>query len=77
MNGNTPYYYKSHKFECLEEMRLMFGVEAVKTFCRLNVWKYRYRNGNKPNTDDAYKADEYLTYLLFLEEKGCFNGCSR
>ena len=49
----------------------MFGVEDVKTFCRLNVWKYRYRNGNKPNTDDAYKADEYLTYLLFLEEKGC------
>lgn len=70
----TPSYYKVHKFECLEEMRLMFGIEAVKTFCKLNVWKYRYRDGNKPNTDDANKADEYISYLKFLEERSAYNG---
>lgn len=72
----TPSYYKVHKFECLEEMRLMFGIEAVKIFCKLNVWKYRYRQGNKPNTDDANKADEYISYLKYLEERGLCNGGS-
>ena len=71
MMDNSPYYYNVHKFECFEEMRLVFGIEAVKTFCRLNVWKYRYRNGNKPNTDDAKKADDYIAYLKFLDEKRC------
>lgn len=72
----TPNYYKVHKFECLEEMRLMFGIEAVKTFCKLNAWKYRYRDGNKPNTDDAKKADEYISYLKFLEGRSAYNvGC--
>ena len=71
---NAPSYYKSHKFECLEEMRLIFGVEAVKNFCKLNIWKYRYRDGNKLNTNDSEKADEYLTYLLSLEKRGVWNG---
>lgn len=70
----TPSYYKIHKFECLEEMRLVFGIEAVKTFCKLNVWKYRYRDGNKPSTNDANKADEYISYLKFLEERSAYNG---
>lgn len=29
---NTPTYYIVHKFECLEEMRMIFGIEAVKIF---------------------------------------------
>ena len=29
---NAPSYYKVHKFECLEEMRMIFGIEAVKIF---------------------------------------------
>lgn len=74
---NTPSYYNVHKFECLEEMRMIFGIEAVKTFCKLNAWKYRYRNGNKPNTDDFQKADDYISYLKYLEERSVYNGCSR
>ena len=74
---NSPSYYNVHKFECLEEMRMIFGIEAVKTFCKLNAWKYRYRNGNKPNTDDSQKADDYISYLKFLEERSAYNGCSR
>lgn len=70
MNGKTPDYYKSHKFECLEEMRMIFGIEAVKIFCKLNIWKYRYRDGNKSDTNDSEKADEYLTYLSTLEKRG-------
>ena len=51
-------------------MRMIFGIEVVKNFCKLNVWKYRYRDGNKSNTNDSEKADEYLTYLLSLEKRG-------
>lgn len=70
---NCPEYYSRHAFECLEEMRLMFGTDAVITFCKLNVWKYRYREGAKPNTDDAKKADAYLEYINRLQERKCYH----
>lgn len=77
LSMNNPSYYKNHEFECWEEMCLVFGTEAVKIFCKLNVWKYRYRSGNKPNTNDAEKADTYLKHLQYLERKELsYNGNS-
>lgn len=65
---NHPCHYQG-KHECIEEMIALFGVEAVKSFCRCNVHKYRYRadtKGNKEN--DLAKADWYMEYLMKLED---------
>lgn len=45
MNENTPDHYRAHGMECIKEMMLVFGKEATLNFCKLNVWKYRYRAG--------------------------------
>lgn len=45
MNENTPEHYRTHGMECIKEMMLVFGKEATLNFCKLNVWKYRYRAG--------------------------------
>lgn len=38
-----PNHYKTHDMECIDEMLLLFGRTAVKSFCLCNAWKYRYR----------------------------------
>ena len=43
---NHPAHY-SGKHECIEIMRVMFGDEAVKAFCRCNSFKYRFRADRK------------------------------
>lgn len=71
-NGNNSYesvdgpaHYGGTK--CIEEMRKLFGEEAVRGFCACNWYKYIYRAGKKPGTDaeqDRLKAEWYLNYLL-------------
>lgn len=64
---NHPNHYQG-KHECIEEMIALFGVEAVKAFCRCNVHKYRYRADMKNNkSEDFAKADWYMDYLMKLE----------
>jgi hypothetical protein len=46
--------------ECIDEMILLFGVEEVKSFCKLNAWKYRYRAAEKNGEEDLRKSDWYL-----------------
>ena len=64
---NHPTHYNQEgRRECIEEMRLLFGDEAVKTWCRLTAYKYRYRAGNKqgnPTDQDNRKAEWYLDYV--------------
>ena len=62
---NGPAHYGGTK--CIEEMRKLFGDEAVRGFCACNWYKYIYRAGKKPGTDaeqDRLKAEWYLNYLL-------------
>ena len=61
-----PYHYQG-KHECIDEMIAMFGVEAVKGFCKCNVYKYRYRAGRKNGEEDLKKAEWYMDYLMKLE----------
>ena len=62
-----PAHYQG-KFECIDEMRALFGVEAVKAFCRCNIWKYKYRAGKKNGSEDLKKAEWYMEYLMKLED---------
>ena len=62
---NHPAHYQG-KHECIDEMIALFGVEAVKAFCKCNVYKYRFRAANKNGQEDLDKADWYMDKLMEL-----------
>lgn len=69
-NVNHSEHYQG-KHECIDVMRVMFGDEAVKGFCKCNAFKYRFRAGRKEeNTaeQDIKKAEWYEEYLFRMEE---------
>ena len=47
-------------------MVAMFGVEAVKSFCKCNAYKYRFRADKKNGEEDIKKAEWYETKLIEL-----------
>ena len=60
-NVNNPKHYnRENAFQCIDEMELVFGREAVMNFCLLNAWKYRYRAADKNGEEDLKKSDWYL-----------------
>ena len=63
---NHPAHYQG-KHECIDEMIALFGVDAVKGFCRCNVHKYRYRANAKGGQEDLDKANWYMDKLIELE----------
>ena len=66
---NHPKHYgREGAMECIDEMVLVFGVEATMNFCRLNVWKYRYRAADKGGEEDLRKSDWYMA--KYAELKG-------
>lgn len=61
-NVNHPKHYnREGGMECIDEMILVFGKEAVKHFCLCNAWKYRYRAADKNGEEDLKKSDWYLS----------------
>lgn len=65
-NVEHPKHYTSGKYECIDELRALFGDEAVKAFCRCNVYKYHKRAALKNGEEDLKKADWYMGYLMKL-----------
>lgn len=65
-NVNHPEHYQG-KNECIDVMLAMFGVEAVKAFCKCNAYKYRFRAAAKNGAEDIKKAEWYETKLIELE----------
>lgn len=63
---NKPPHY-NHGMECIDEMVLVFGIEAVMIFCKLNVWKYRKRALNKNGQEDMDKSDWYINKYQELQ----------
>lgn len=63
---NHPAHYQG-KYECIDEMIALFGVEWVKGFCACNVYKYRYRADRKNGAEDIAKAEWYMQKLMELE----------
>lgn len=61
-----PEHYQG-KNECIDVMITMFGVEAVKSFCRCNAYKYRFRADKKNGEEDIRKAEWYESKLIELE----------
>ena len=65
-NVNHPGHYNQGKFECIEVMIEVFGIEAVKHFCLLNAFKYNWRTGEKNGNEDIEKGIWYLNKYLEL-----------
>ena len=65
---NHPDRYAGGKFECIDVMLDVFGVEAVKHFCILNAFKYIWRSEKKNGVEDIKKAVFYLNYYIDLME---------
>lgn len=60
---NGPDHYNGT--QCIEQMRHLYGDDAVRWFCICNAYKYRFRKGHKPGVDaeqDEQKARWYEDY---------------
>lgn len=65
-----PTHYNQGNMETIDEMLLIFGVEAVMHFCLCNAWKYRARAAYKGDSiTDMNKSDWYLAKYKELEDK--------
>ena len=65
-----PAHY--HGTECIENMRKLYGDEAVRWFCILSAYKYRFRDGSKPGVSaeqDHEKADWYEDYVVKMRSE--------
>lgn len=63
---HPSHYNRENAMECIDEMIAVFGVDMVKAFCLLNVWKYRYRAADKNGEEDLKKSDWYLKKYIEL-----------
>lgn len=68
--NHPSHYCREGAMECIDEMILLFGREAVKNFCLCNAWKYRYRAADKNGEEDIAKSDFYIKYYKKLCEEG-------
>ena len=54
----------------IEVMEEALGVDAVKSFCLCNAFKYLYRHERKNGDEDVRKAKWYLNrYCLLLDKE--------
>lgn len=64
---NHPDHYNQGKYECIDEMIALFGVEAVIGFCTCNIYKYKTRAPYKNGDEDLKKAEWYMDKLVELQ----------
>lgn len=68
--NHPKHYNREGSMECVDEMLLIFGRDAVKHFCLCNAWKYRYRAADKNGEEDMKKSDWYLRKYKELCDRG-------
>ena len=70
MVDHPKHYLREGAIECIDEMELIYGTEALMHFCLLSCHKYRYRAGLKNNGyEDLEKSDWYMRKYKELKEK--------
>ena len=66
---NHPSHYSQNgRRECIEEMRVVFGDEAVREWCILTAYKYMYRAGNKSGNSEEQDKAKMAWYLDYAEK---------
>ena len=70
MVDHPKHYNREGAMECIDEMEMIYGPEALMWFCLLSCHKYRYRAGLKNNGyEDIEKSDWYMNKFKELKEK--------
>lgn len=67
--NHPKHYNKSGRKECWDEMKGIFGIEAVIIFDVLSAYKYHYRAGEKegnPKEQDKAKIQNYMNHAKAL-----------
>jgi len=59
-------HYQRFGMECIDAMVKLFGKEEVRSFCKLNAFKYRWRAGDKG--DEKEDIDKAKCYEKYMEE---------
>lgn len=70
---NPTHYRKPGQMEVIDQMMTLYGLDAVKSFCVCNAYKYRMRAGLKlgqPIEQDIQKARWYEAMALYLDGMG-------
>lgn len=65
---NNPPHYTQNGMECIDELLMIFGKEAVMHFCLCNAWKYRKRAIFKNGKEDIEKSDWYINKYKELSD---------
>lgn len=60
MVNNPSHYNREGAMETIDEMEVLFGLQATFDFCRLNAHKYRARANAKGGQEDMEKSDWYI-----------------
>lgn len=69
MVNHPSHYNREGAMETIDEMELLFGLQATYDFCRLNAWKYRARANAKNGEEDMQKSDWYIRKAAELKTK--------
>lgn len=66
--NHPTHYSQDGRRECIEEMRVVFGDEAVREWCILTAYKYMYRAGNKSGNSEEQDRAKMAWYLDYAEK---------
>lgn len=69
MVDHPSHYNREGAMETIDEMEVLFGLQATFEFCRLNAWKYRARANEKGGQEDLEKSDWYIRKAAELKVK--------
>lgn len=67
MVSHPSHYNREGALETIWEMVALYGIDDVKSFCRLNAHKYRSRAMDKGGEEDMKKSDFYIKFCAYLE----------
>ena len=75
---NSPKHYNQGKIECIDAMVSAFGANQVRTFCKINAFKYLWRLGCKDAEEQEIgKIKWYLDKYLALQDQAIPDAISR
>lgn len=67
---NHPKHYCKGKYECIDVMIDLFGVEEVKIWSKITAFKYLWRLGEKDDEiQETKKCSWYLNKFIELENQ--------
>lgn len=65
-NVNHPSHYNQYPVETIDNMELVFGLEATRQWCLMTAYKYRMRMGLKGDLQEDFDKEQW--YLRRADE---------